>query len=144
MSEDKQIIEINGIKMEIDLRHAKRIHHFRVGDAVKLLMSDGSNNTVHAGVIVGFEQFEKLPTIVVVYLDTSYYSGGLKTVFINEKSKDKYEIIPCSDDSMVKLDKEEVIRKFNKDIEEAEITLATKIAQKKYFEERFGVYFDKD
>ena len=38
MSEDnKRIIEINGIKMEVDLRNAKRIDTFKVGDPVKVL-----------------------------------------------------------------------------------------------------------
>lgn len=31
------IIEINGVKLEIDLRHAKRIDNLRVGDTVKVL-----------------------------------------------------------------------------------------------------------
>jgi len=34
----KQIIEINGVKLEVDLSTAKRIDEFRVGDTVKVLI----------------------------------------------------------------------------------------------------------
>ena len=37
---DTTIIEINGLKLEIDLRSAKRIDSFRVGDNVKILRKD--------------------------------------------------------------------------------------------------------
>lgn len=36
MEENKKIIEVNGIKMEIDLREAKIINNYKVGDSVKL------------------------------------------------------------------------------------------------------------
>ena len=93
MNEHTQIIEVNGIKMEVDLRHAKRIDHFKVGDPVKVLASGSGSSEVFAGVIVGFEAFETLPTIVVAYIDASYYSGGLKIAHINAKSRDKYELV---------------------------------------------------
>ena len=34
----KQIIEINGVKLEVDLSTAKRIDEFRVGDTVKVFI----------------------------------------------------------------------------------------------------------
>ena len=34
--EEKRIIDINGMKMEVDLRTAKRIDTFKVGDNVKV------------------------------------------------------------------------------------------------------------
>ncbi len=35
MEENKRIIEVAGVKMEIDLRTAKKIENFKVGDNVK-------------------------------------------------------------------------------------------------------------
>ena len=33
---DKRIIEINGVKLEVDMTTARRIDEFRVGDTVKV------------------------------------------------------------------------------------------------------------
>ena len=38
--EEKRIIDINGMKMEVDLRTAKRIDTFKVGDNVKVLATE--------------------------------------------------------------------------------------------------------
>ena len=35
--EEKRIVEIDGVKIEVDLRTAKRIDTFAVGDNVKVL-----------------------------------------------------------------------------------------------------------
>ena len=35
--DNKKIVEVNGIKLEVDMRYAKRIDEFRVGDTVKVL-----------------------------------------------------------------------------------------------------------
>ena len=37
MADEKRIIEIDGMKVEVDLRHAKRVDTFKVGDNVKIL-----------------------------------------------------------------------------------------------------------
>ena len=84
---EKQIVKIGGIKMEVDMRHAKRVDTFHIGDPVKLLLTEG--NSVMAGVIVGFEEFLTLPTIVVAYLSMDYFNSGLKFAYINTESADK-------------------------------------------------------
>ena len=38
--EEKRIVEIDGVKIEVDLRTAKRIDTFRVGDNVKVLCKE--------------------------------------------------------------------------------------------------------
>ena len=38
MENNKKIVEIDGIKLEIDMRTAKRIDQFKVGDKVKILV----------------------------------------------------------------------------------------------------------
>ena len=53
--ENKRIIEINGVKLEVDMSTAKKIDEYRVGDNVKVLKKDYSGNyDVLAGVIVEF------------------------------------------------------------------------------------------
>ena len=140
-NENMQVVEINGIKMEVDMRTAKRVDSFKVGDPVKMLLLGGTDNEVKNGVIVGFEQFEKLPTIVVAYLSSDYFSSGLKFAYINSDSSDKYEMIACHDDTMLTLDKESVVRKMNKEIEDSHNKLKDLEAQKEYFLDRFGAYF---
>ena len=39
-----RVIEINGIKVEVDLRTAKQINQYKVGDNVKLLIKSGYGN----------------------------------------------------------------------------------------------------
>ena len=91
--ENKQIIEINGIKLEIDLRTAKRVEEFKIGDAVKLLVKEYSNDfKSHNGVIVGFDDFKDHPTIIIAYMIESYgYGAEIKFAYINAQSK-TYEI----------------------------------------------------
>ena len=101
MENTTRIVEIDGIKLEIDLRTAKKIEHFRVGDNVRVLVKGYSDTyKVHAGVIVGFDGFEKLPTICIAYLEVGYNSAEIKFAYINagSESKDsKIEITPAFD-----------------------------------------------
>ena len=76
MNTQTAIVEVNGIKLEVDLRTAKRIDQLTdqltIGSRVKCLVKQYSDFKTVPGVVVGFEPFEKLPTIVVAYLDTDY------------------------------------------------------------------------
>ena len=45
--EEKRIIDINGMKMEVDLRTAKRIDTFKVGDNVKVLATEYNLSLIH-------------------------------------------------------------------------------------------------
>lgn len=59
----KTIVEINGIKLEVDLRTAKRVEEYKVGDMVKVLKKEyGDSYKSYAGMIVGFDAFVALPT----------------------------------------------------------------------------------
>ena len=140
---EKQVIEINGIKMEVDLRTAKRVDQFKVGDPVKLLIVNGGDSEVKAGIIVDFECFESLPTIVVAYVAQSWSYQGLQFAHINAKSKDKYEIVAASTDTMLALDKQEILQKMEREIADTEIKVRDLKAKKHYFIERFGIYFGK-
>lgn len=86
---EKTIIEINGIKLEVDLRNAKRVDEFKVGDNVKVLIKKYSDTFVsHPGVIIGFDAFEKRPTIIICYLDVDYSNSAVRFCYFNQDSKD--------------------------------------------------------
>ena len=75
MDENKRIIEINGVRLEVDLRSARRIDEFRVGDSVKVLDNRSGKNEMKAGVITDFANFKDLPTLIVaVYRAGDYWS----------------------------------------------------------------------
>lgn len=86
------------MKIEVDLRTAKRIDTYRVGDAVKVLVpSYGNNYNVYPGVIAGFDDFAKLPSITIAYLETGYNKAELKAVVLNSATtaESKVEIVPA-------------------------------------------------
>ena len=60
MTEEQIVtIEINGVKMDVDMRHAKvrKTESLKVGDRVKLLQKKyGNSYEVNAGVVIGFDR----------------------------------------------------------------------------------------
>lgn len=140
---EKQIIEINGIKMEVDLRHATRLDTFKVGSKVKLLYKDSYNNAVHSGVVVGFEPFAEMPTIVVCYLETTYSEAKLKFAYVNEKSRDKYELIASIDDELP-IQKADVLSQMDKEIEKKREEIADLERKRGYFLKHFNAYFEAE
>jgi hypothetical protein len=58
-NEFMRVVEINGIKVEVDLRTAKRVDSYSVGTPVKLLKQEYSDTyTTYTGVIIGFDEFK--------------------------------------------------------------------------------------
>lgn len=143
MSKETTVIEVNGIKLEVDLRTAKRIEELRVGDKVKVLIKEvyGSNFSVHPGVIVGFEPFNALPTIIVAYAIVGYNSFELKFVHFNANTKD-HEIIKALDDD-VELTKADVMQAFERQIAEHERQVQALREKRDYFIRQFGVYWEQ-
>ena len=146
MENTTRIVEIDGIKLEIDLRTAKKIEHYRVGDNVRVLIKGYSDSyKVHAGVIVGFDGFEKLPTICIAYLEVGYNTAEVKFAYINagQESKDtKIEIAPAFDLQELHFQKSDVksimqgmIDKKQEEIQDLEL-------KKAYFEKYFSKYFE--
>ncbi len=133
-------IEINGVKLDVDLRTATTIETLAVGDRVKILMArySGGSMEVKAGVIVGFEPFLKLPTILIAYLTTDFTGGEVKILSWNEKSED-IEVVKCQDD--VLFDKAEGLRALDKSIMDAELKLAEAQERKAYFLKHFRAYW---
>ena len=146
MSDEKQIIEINGVKMEVDLRHAKVIHdNIRVGSKVKVMVkSTYVSPEVYAGVVVGFEPFPDLPTIIVAYVVETWNEAKLEFAYINpgEKSAEKYALIPAIDDELP-INRATVIGAFDREIAKHERAIAEVREKRAYFEARFGQWFER-
>lgn len=82
MTEGNKIIEINGVKFEVDARTAtlRQVQSIRIGARVKVLKKKDSDTfEVHHGVVVGFEPFEKNPTMIVAYIESQYSSSGRRS-----------------------------------------------------------------
>lgn len=136
MNEHTRIVEINGIRVEVDLRTAKRVDTFRVGDPVKVLHKKyGTNYCTFPGIISGFDEFKNLPTITVAYMD----GGELKFAAINAKTED-YEIIQADRDTL-HMEKADVLRLMDRQLAEAEMKVEDLRQRRSYFLERFGAYF---
>ncbi len=138
---DKQVIEIKGIKLEVDMRTAKRIEELRIGDKVKVLVKEyGDTFNVHPGVVVGFEPFNALPTIIVAYAIINYSSFDMKFLHFNAKTKDGFEIIKALDDD-IELSKADVVTIFDRKIAEKAREIEQYKEQREYFLRQFGAYW---
>jgi hypothetical protein len=133
-------IEINGVKMQVDLRYAKRIDELRVGDRVKVLIKNYSDYKVHAGTIIGFEPFAKLPTIIVAYIEQEYNGTDVKFVNYNAQSKD-VEIVKAIDDDALEIAKADVIESLESKIRKHEYDIQELQRKKEYFLRNFQAYW---
>lgn len=145
---ETQIIEINGVKMEIDMRHAKVMQeNIRVGTRVKLLMREslyGSGNKttkVFPGVVVGFEPFKDLPTIIVCYLEHSYSEANLKFAYVNSDSQEKYDMIVSVDDELP-IAKADVVSKIEREVDRKREEIADLEMKRDYFLRHFNRWFE--
>jgi hypothetical protein len=130
----KKIIEINGVKMEVDLRHAKKIDMFKVGDPVKVLkIKDSYNNAeIFPGVIVGFAEFKTQPSIEIMLLKEEYSGVDFGFIAITNEEKPMYEVIHYNDYESL-FTQSNVVDKFNRQIEKKRIELEEMERKKKYF-----------
>lgn len=140
--EDKRIIEINGVKLELDLRTAElqQIDSFKVGDNVKVLVKENSysEQEIKPGVIVGFDNFKSLPTIIVAWLSVDYSKAEIKYAYINAKSE--VEIVAASSGD-VPFERELVMDLLDRDIAAKEIALSDAKSKKEVFLKQFGRLF---
>jgi len=137
---EKRIIEINGVKMEVDLRDAKNIETYKVGDFVKVLVKQYENRyESHPGVIIGFEPFQMLPSIIIAYVKIEYSSAELKTVCFN-KATEGFEITKAIGDGDMQFDKGNVMEWFDREILKNEVAIADLKAKKEFFLRHFAKY----
>lgn len=139
---ERTIIEVNGVKLDVDLRTAKRIDTLRVGDRVKILKKEpyGTEHKVYPGVVCGFEPFQKLPTIIVAYLDIDWQKAELKFAYLHAQSKD-IEVIKAIDNDQLDLDKARVIEVLDRQIEAKQAEIDEISRRKEYFLREFAAYW---
>jgi hypothetical protein len=144
MNTEKTIVEINGVKMEVDLRHAKIVHeNIRVGSKVKLLQkSTYGDPAVYPGVVVGFEPFTDLPTIIVCYVKTGYSDSGIHFAYVNAKSGEKWDMIPSMDDELP-VSKADVLSFFDRESDKKSAELREIEAKRDFFLRHFNRYFSE-
>lgn len=135
-----QVIEINGVKMEVDMRHAKRIDNLKVGTRVKVLSKEYSDYKVSHGVVIGFEPFDKLPTIIVAHAKIDYNSAKVEFLYYNADSKD-VEMVVASDDDLADLDKVDFVSKCDVEIMKKEAEIKDIEDRKRYFLEKFACFW---
>ena len=140
--ETKRIIEINGIKMEVDLRNAKRIDTFKVGDPVKVLDMNYQNGVIKAGVIVGFAEFQKKASIEIMVLDEGYSGIDFKFISVSSETDSKYEIVHYNNYEKI-FTKSNVIDKFQREIDKKKIEIEELERKKKYFIDDFQKAFEQ-
>ena len=145
MSELKEFereIEIDGVKVAVDMRTVKKIDVYRVGDNVKVLKKSYDNYHTYSGVIVDFVNFKELPAIVVAYFVQDYSSTSIEFVTITKDTKD-IEIAPCLPHEL-SINKNRVIDKFNYEIEQQQHKVDELKAKRDYFLENFGKFFEEE
>ena len=142
LNEFEREIEIDGVKVAVDMRTVKKIDVYRVGDNVKVLKKSYDNYRTYSGVIVDFVNFKELPAIVVAYFNQDYSGTSIEFETITKDTKD-IEIAPCLPHEL-SINKNRVIDKFNYEIEQQQHKVDELKAKRDYFLENFGKFFDED
>lgn len=139
----KEIVEINGVKFEVDLTQAKKVQEFRVGDSVKVLVKEYSNSySTKLGTVVGFDWFDSLPTVRIAYLDKDYSSCKIKFIDYNEKTVD-VEISPLNNVNELSYSKQTVIEAFDMEVTKKRMELDDVMNQRDLFVRTFAKYFEE-
>ena len=134
-------IEVNGVKLEVDLRNAKRIDTLKVGTRVKVLKKQYSDtfNVMH-GVVVGFEPFKQLPTIIVAVTKFEYNDAKIEFIYYNSGSKD-VEIVIATDSDKAGLDKNDFLKCIDRDIKKKESEIQELKHREQFFIDKFACYW---
>jgi len=137
---ETRIVEINGVKLEIDLRQAKTVENYKVGDSVKVLMKRyGDTYASNPGVIIGFDNFVALPTIIIAYLEMDYSSGRICFAHLNSATKD-IEICPANENE-TPIQKSHVVDMLNREILKKQEEAREAENKLEYFLKYFECYF---
>lgn len=140
MSEQKRIVEVNGMKLEVDMREAVRIDTFKVGTKIQVLEKGnyGNNYTMYPGMIVGIAEFRSKVGILIAYIENCYNGGKLKYATITEDSTN-IEIIAAEEEAVMRLfTYDDMIRNMSNEIEDLELKLKKIKSDKQFFEDNFG------
>lgn len=142
LNEFEREIEIDGVKVAVDMRTVKKIDVYRVGDNVKVLKKSYNTYNTYSGVIVDFVNFKELPAIVVAYFNQDYSGTSIMFETITKDTKD-IEIAPCLPHEL-SINKNRVIDKFNYEIEQQQHKVDELKAKRDYFLENFGKFFEEE
>ena len=141
--EHKRIVEVDGVKLEIDLRTAKVIDHYKIGDPVRVLFpGTGYGTGIRAGVIVGVCEFEKNPAIEILVLDAEYSSATFKVVTIISGQANEVQIAPYDRYSGL-FSQSDIVTRFDRTIQQKELELADLKLKKDYFINDFAKAFQQ-
>ena len=140
MSDNSVQIEINGVKMEVDTRYATRVEELKVGSRVKVLTKNYSGYNLSHGVIIGFEPFKELPTIIIAHMEIGYSKADLNILYYNAETKD-IEVCAAYDDDEVALDKNAALMWFDKEIEKKKSEIQDLENKRDYFLDKFKTYW---
>jgi hypothetical protein len=144
MDENKRIVEVEGVKIEVDLRTAKVIEHYKIGDPVRILhpSTDFNAASVNAGVIIGFCDFAENPAIEVLELTVDYSGTNFRTVLIISGQKNQVQIAPY-DKYEGLISQADVVTRLDREIQKKELELADLKLKKKYFIDEFSKAFEQ-
>lgn len=140
---NEKLHEINGKKFLIKNDPTMElVEEYRVGDQVMVLKkSYGDSFKMYPGVIIGFHDFQSLPTVHIAYLDVEYSAANVEFIAFNANTKDQEftryvgNDLPYGKDRVLTLLAGEITKKEN-ELREAQHKLA-------YFNECFGRYFSE-
>lgn len=131
-------IDVNGVKVEVDMRYARRIDTFKVGDTVKVLDKRNDHNDLRTGVITDFANFKDLPTIMVAVYKTGSYWEKPNIEFIPYNSETTgIEIVGVSAEEVI-VSKDTIVDHFNDEIIKARNQLNDLIVKRDTFIKYFG------
>lgn len=139
-----KIIEINGVKFEVDSRTVtlKEISKIQIGSRVKVLIETyGSQFDVKHGVVIGFEPFATKPTVIICYMNSGYSSSApeLKFLYFNESSKE--QIIISHEDDKEAIIQSNIVGSIDKAIVKLESEIQDLHDRKAYFLRNFQSYW---
>ena len=136
--EEKRIIEVNGIKLEVDLRSARRIDEFKVGDTVKVLDTRNDRNEMRTGVITDFANFKELPTIMVaIYKNASYWDAPTIEFIPYNANTEGIEIVAVSAEECI-VSRDTIVQKFDDQIMKKRDELNDLVIKRDTFVKYFG------
>lgn len=139
---EKQIVEINGVKFEIDMPKAKVVSEYQIGSKVNVLLEKDyqGKREVVPGVICGFNNFQSLPTITICYLVVSYNEARLNFIQFNNKTEG-IEIAPCQESDII-FNRADILAKMDREIIKKQEEVKDLQMKKEYFIQNFKKHFD--
>jgi hypothetical protein len=122
---------------------AIRAEVLKVGDPVRVLVKASYGDPkVHTGVIVGFEPFKELPTVIVAYIENEWNKSELKILAYSDKTKD-IELIAAPPNVNIDIERSRVLDYFNTEERKKLAEIDELKAKRAYFDRYFGKFFSE-